>query len=508
MRFSCGNLSSSGIIRRPSVRRMRRTERPGVPAAAVFPTYTILPRLRSSRALVRWLKSHLQLRHCQQWSRVSGSSRHASSRLSIGTGKKFVGKQTQVQVRSFRMITSKRQIYDWSLEIRLVFLFAMSLLREVKPRNARTARIVKAREPQPVETRKRVLLLHGTKCPVSVSTILKTFTSLTKPHCLLLKKKNENIHPFEDPSSLEFLALKNDCGLVVFGTHSKKRPNNITLLRVFDGRLLDMVELLLLTAEQDLNTQQKMQIGVEMKPMILFAGSQWEDTSSSDQATMYRTLRSLFLDLFQGEEIPSIEVAGLQHVLMIAAGEPASSTSMEDPANKPVIHLRWYRVKTMRSTSPKIPRVELEAVGPTFDFRVGRFREAEPSAMQEAMKHGRRPNEAKSKKNIEMDLVGDKIGKVHLGKQDLSLLQTRKMKGLKRTHKDLEDEDLNGDVEDFGSEDEDVVNGGVQVDLQEEEEDGGSSLGGTGDEISIGEGSDEEMVDGDENALPKRQKLA
>jgi ribosome production factor 2 len=217
------------------------------------------------------------------------------------------------------------------------------------------------------------------------------------------------------------------------------------------------------------------------------------------------------LDLFQGEEIPSVDVAGLQFVLMIAAGEPASASGSEDPANKPVLHLRWYKVKTLRSSSPKIPRVELEPVGPTFDLRVGRFREADESAMKEAMKHGRRPNEAKSKKNIEVDLVGDKIGRVHLGKQDLAQLQTRKMKGLKRTHDDLEEDEGNVDSEeDFISEDDDIVNGGMELDdeLGEEEEEGGSSLGGSGDEISIGEESDEDDGDRDQNEFAKRQKLS
>ena len=385
----------------------------------------------------------------------------------------------------------------------------MSLLREVKPRNARTARIVKAREPQAVEDRKRVLLLHGNKCPLAVSTALKTFSTLTKPESVQLNKKNENIHPFEDPASLEFLALKNDCGVVVFGSHSKKRPNTITVLRIFDGRILDMAELLLITPPEDLNADARMNIGIGMKPMMIFAGSQWEDTSASDQARTYQTLRTLFLDLFQGQEIPSVDVAGLQHVLMIAAGESANSTNMEDPANKPVVHLRWYTVKTTRSTSAKIPRVELEPAGPTLDFRVGRFREADPSIMREAMKHGRRPNEARTKKNVEMDLVGDKIGRVHLGKQDLSQLQTRKMKGLKRSHAELDGNGVNGDVEgeveeDFVSADEDMDDGGMDLDDVE----AGSSMGGSGDEISIGDDSDQEMDDQDENDLPKRQKLS
>jgi len=165
----------------------------------------------------------------------------------------------------------------------------------------------------------------------------------------------------------------------------------------------------------------------------------------------------------------------------------------------------------MRSNSPKIPRVELDPIGPTFDFRVGRFKEADPSIMKEALKHGRRPNEARTKKNIETDLVGDKIGRVHLGKQDLSTLQTRKMKGLKRSRDDLDVEEDMGDVngeEDIVSQDEDMENGGVDVDGVSDE--GGSSDFGSGDEISLGEDDDEEMVDANDgqNEKPKRRRIS
>merc|ERR1712230_102199 len=218
------------------------------------------------------------------------------------------------------------------------FLWPFKMLREIKPRNARTARIVKAREPQQVESRKRVLLLHGSKCPQPVTSVLKTVHTLTKPDSVLLNKKNNDLHPFEDTSSLEFLAQKNDCGVVVFGAHSKKRPNNIIVLRIFDGKVLDMAELLLVLPPDQPEKEQKLQIGVEMKPLMLFAGSQWDDTSSSEQAALYGTLKSLMLDLFQGEEVSSIDVAGLQYILMVAAGE-------------------------------------------SFDFRVGRYREADQGVM-------------------------------------------------------------------------------------------------------------------------------
>lgn len=60
--------------------------------------------------------------------------------------------------------------------------------------------------------------------------------------------------------------------------------------------------------------------------------------------------------------------------------------------------------------------------------------------------------------------MGDKIGRIHLGRQDLSELQTRKMKGLKR-RRGVEDEDgMDVEEEDVISVEEDgVAEGGVEV---------------------------------------------
>lgn len=72
--------------------------------------------------------------------------------------------------------------------------------------------------------------------------------------------------------------------------------------------------------------------------------------------------------------------------------------------------------------------------------------------------------QAKSKKNIETDIVGDKIGRIHLGKQDLTELQTRKMKGLKRG-RDVDTEDV-GDDNSIVSEGEGDVTEDVEVKRQ------------------------------------------
>ena len=58
--------------------------------------------------------------------------------------------------------------------------------------------------------------------------------------------------------------------------------------------------------------------------------------------------------------------------------------------------------------------------------------------------------------------MGDKIGRIHLGRQDLGELQTRKMKGLKRG-RDTDAEDDGAEDEDVISEEEDDVESGVEV---------------------------------------------
>ena len=66
--------------------------------------------------------------------------------------------------------------------------------------------------------------------------------ALKRPHAISFSKKNV-VRPFEDATSLEFWARKNDASMFVLGQSTKKRPNGLTIARMFDGRLLDMCEL-------------------------------------------------------------------------------------------------------------------------------------------------------------------------------------------------------------------------------------------------------------------------
>lgn len=65
--------------------------------------------------------------------------------------------------------------------------------------------------------------------------------ALKRPNAISFSKKNA-VRPFEDASSLEFWAKKNDASLFVVGQTTKKRPDGLTFVRMFDYRVLDMCE--------------------------------------------------------------------------------------------------------------------------------------------------------------------------------------------------------------------------------------------------------------------------
>ncbi|KAI9686305.1 MAG: rRNA-binding ribosome biosynthesis protein rpf2 [Bogoriella megaspora] len=301
------------------------------------------------------------------------------------------------------------------------------MLRQIKPRNARSKRALEKKEPHLVENPKSTLFLRYTSCSLICQLALHNFEALKKPHIVKFNKGN-SIHPFEDPSSLEFFSEKNDASLIVYGSNSKKRPNCMTLIRCFNHKVLDMLELYIdPDTFRTLEQFKTRKCSVGLKPMICFSGTPFE----SPTPTPYTLAKSLFLDLFHVEDVQNVDVTGLEYMISISAGDEVEG---QPP---PQINFRVYLINTKKS-GQKVPRIELEEMGPRIDFRVGRIRQPDESILKEALKKPKQL-EPKQKKNIETDLVGDKIGRIHMSKQDFSALQSRKMKGLKRSR--VEDDD-------------------------------------------------------------------
>lgn len=280
-----------------------------------------------------------------------------------------------------------------------------------RPLTHKGKKILAAREPQIKEAAKNTLFVEGRKCSGDIKQALKDLYQLKKPLCKTLTRSND-ITPFEDTSSLQFLVDKNDCTLFMFGSSSKKRPGNLVLGRLFEHELLDMVELGI-NQYKALSEFQNEKIGTCVKPCLVFNGPKWNQTEEM------RRLKSLFIDTFHRETVNAIRMQGIEHVL--------SFTLTDDMQ----ILMRSYKV-LLKKSGARTPRIELNEIGPSIDFSVRRTKIATEDLYKLARKQ---PKELKvsKKKNISRDGLGNTHMRVHVGKQQIGKIQTRKVRALKKT---------------------------------------------------------------------------
>ncbi|KAI0259949.1 Brix-domain-containing protein [Gloeopeniophorella convolvens] len=324
------------------------------------------------------------------------------------------------------------------------------MLRVVKPKNSRSKRAMEARDPKEVEDPRTVIFVRGTHTGEVVNRVMKELMALKRPNAISFSKKN-TVRPFEDATSLEFWAQKNDASMFVLGQSTKKRPNGLTIARMFDAKLLDMCELGVEGfVSMDAFKTPKPQPG--HKPMLHFASELF------DSHPRFVQLKSLLMDLFNGEVVESIHLAGLEHVISVTVAPVpeslVSTTGEQGDGPLPTVHIRGYTLKLLAS-GQRVPRVELVPMGPSLDLTLRRHKEADPELWKAAMRRPKLKKQdvekglGKKRKNVEVDAMGDVRGRLHVARQDLDKLQTRKMKGLKKGLE--EDESAGEDEEEAGA---------------------------------------------------------
>ena len=189
---------------------------------------------------------------------------------------------------------------------------------------------------------KRALFLQGRRSSDKLRRLTKDLFDIKKPDAQLLNKKND-ITIFEDATPVERFCRKFETPLFVMSSHSKKRPDNLVIGRMYNYSLLDMIELHVENIECMREFAcQKIVLGT--KPSLVFNGPTWEETEE------LKHLKSLFIDIFHREEVESVRLQGLEHTISFTA----------TPEGK--ILIRSFNV-LMKKSGTRVPRLELEEMG-------------------------------------------------------------------------------------------------------------------------------------------------
>ncbi|KAM0753843.1 Brix-domain-containing protein [Meredithblackwellia eburnea MCA 4105] len=342
---------------------------------------------------------------------------------------------------------------------------ATPIIAPPKPKNARSKRAAEAREPVAVEKGgKTAIIVRSTSSSERVKVALSEINQLKKPHSISFSKANQ-IRPFEDSSSLQFWSAKNDASLFLIGSHNKKRPHGLVWARCFAGEVMEMLEVGI-EEVMAMSGFKGIKSTPGSVPLFHFASTS-PHTSLWDTHPTYVQFKSILLDFFRGVEMDAVALKGLERVISVTIGGDAAADSesaqagveaavgngkgkgvesliarnglgnesgdYDEDKTLPHVHFRTYTVNFLRSGVPT-PLVSLSPHGPHFTFSLRRSQQPSAEMWKAALKKTvkKAPTNTKKNKNVDVDEMGDKVGRIYVDSQDLSTLQSRKFKGLKR----------------------------------------------------------------------------
>ncbi|KAL2939452.1 Ribosome production factor 2-like protein [Bienertia sinuspersici] len=266
------------------------------------------------------------------------------------------------------------------------------MLKIKTPKNQRGRRELDKRAPKLVENEKKTLILHGTKTSNVLNCVLTELYHLKKENSVKYTRRNDNIRPFEagGETNLEF-SQKTDCALFLFGSHSKKRPDNLVIGRFYDHHVYDLVEVGVenFRSLQSFSYDKKIAPKMGSKPLIALVG----EGLNVDEL---KHLKEVLIDLLRGE---------LTCCYVCTAVSP----------NRVLLSHCALRLK---KSGTVVPRMELVEAGPSMDLVVRRHRLPNEGLRKEAMKSV--PDRTKKKlKNVKGDPLLGTTGKVYIPDQKL-----------------------------------------------------------------------------------------
>ncbi|XP_021755226.1 ribosome production factor 2 homolog [Chenopodium quinoa] len=285
----------------------------------------------------------------------------------------------------------------------------------------RGRRILEKRAPKLVENEKKTLFVHGTKTSNVLNSVLTELYHLKKENSVKYTRKNDKIRPFEagGETNLEFFSQKTDCALFVFGSHSKKRPDNLVMGRFYDNHVYDLVEVGVenYRSLQSFSYDKKISPKMGSKPLIAFIGEGFESVDE------LKHLKEVLLELLRGEVIENLNLAGVDRIYVCTA---ISSNR---------VYLSHCALR-LKKSGTVVPRMELVEVGPSMDLVVRRHRLPNEGLRKEAMKTA--PDRTKKKlKNVKGDPLLGKTGKIYIPDQKLGdMAIPYKAKGVKRERRE------------------------------------------------------------------------
>jgi len=153
------------------------------------------------------------------------------------------------------------------------------------------------------------------------------------------------------------------------------------------------------------------------KPLVVVQGPAFE---ASD---LNKDVKNLLADLFCGPKAPQLCLQGIDHAIVLTAADSPDGSPL-------IVCFRHYRLDYIK-TDIDLPKVEMRELGPSFNLRLGRYKQPDAERAKLAVRVPKEVTGVK-KKNVSTNVLGEKRGRVFIESQDFTKLHTPHHHGTKR----------------------------------------------------------------------------
>lgn len=227
---------------------------------------------------------------------------------------------------------------------------------------------------------------------------------------LYLHKRNQVrlIEPIAKPEDFLYLGEKQNASIFAMSSSTKKRPFRLYLGRLYNHRLLDLLEFDV-TSYSPLKGTTTTLPAIGSKPLVIFQGTAWDTESNLIQS------KSILADMFGGIKAEKIALEGFDHVFICTSFDQDGCTN---------IKVDHFHIKLTKVPDSTLPGVQLTDIGPSFALRVGQSVLPAKDLWKAATKI---PNETweRKKKNYSTNDLLETKKKVVVDKPDFTKLNTR-----------------------------------------------------------------------------------
>mmetsp|Transcript_25047 Transcript_25047/g.27769 ORF Transcript_25047/g.27769 Transcript_25047/m.27769 type:complete len:229 (+) Transcript_25047:3-689(+) len=197
---------------------------------------------------------------------------------------------------------------------------AMDVQAKTKPKSKKAKKIIERKEYILQNDPKHSLFIRGNNISQQTKQAMLELHKMRDLHisqCLLQKKNN--IQPFEDASYIEHVADRHDAGFILFGSHNKKRPNNMIVNRMYNHQVLDIMEVGVDSCIEMSKFKEQVNIEVGQQPIILFQGEQF------DLQEKHMKFKNMMWDFFRIKHLHSVNILASQRIITFTAQDNEGS---------------------------------------------------------------------------------------------------------------------------------------------------------------------------------------